>query len=294
MASRAVPSIAPGSTHRLEVRATGPNLEGWWDGVRVVQTSTAFQQTATRHGLDWNSAYDATATYDNFELWMPAAPPAPTAPNATSPANGAATVAPTVPLSGSATSATASNVLVGDTFTGVDGALLSAHAPDVNGTAAGWVITGAAPAPRLVGGTAGVGSGGGHMQATLDAGVSDFRMAVDYRVGSGPQMGALAFRLQDADNHLLLLVYGNQLQFYYKQNGTYTLIASRPVASIAVGSTHRLEVRANGPSLEGWWDGALVVQTSTWFLQTATRHGLGWNSAYDATTKYDNFELRAP
>jgi hypothetical protein len=39
--------------------------------VRLLQVSDSFQQTATRHGLDWNSAYDATAAYGNFQLGLP-------------------------------------------------------------------------------------------------------------------------------------------------------------------------------------------------------------------------------
>src|SRR5439155_11296629 len=127
----------------------------------------------------------------------------------------------------------------------------------------------------------------------LDSGLADIIMSADYRVGSGPQLGALVFRLTDANNHLLLMAYGNALQVYRKQNGAYTLVASQPIAAVAAGSTHRLEVRAIGSTVQGWWDHALVVSTTEPFQQTVTRHGLDWNSAYDATATFDNFEIRS-
>ena len=34
----------------------GSAIEGWWDGARLLQATDTFQQTATRHGLDWNTA----------------------------------------------------------------------------------------------------------------------------------------------------------------------------------------------------------------------------------------------
>src|SRR5206468_2051776 len=124
-----------------------------------------------------------------------------------------------------------------------------------------WTITGATPAPALTNGVVGVTAGSGHLQAALDSGLADIIMSADYRVGSGPQLGALVFRLTDANNHLLLMAYGNALQVYRKQNGAYTLVASQPIAAVAAGSTHRLEVRAIGSTVQGWWDHALVVST---------------------------------
>jgi hypothetical protein len=81
-----------------------------------------------------------------------------------------------------------------------------------------------------------------HLQATLATGAPDVRVGVDYRVGSGAQLAAIAFRLTDANNHLLLMFYSNALHFYRKQAGIYTLLASSaPLAPIASGSTQRLE-----------------------------------------------------
>src|SRR5207247_1965750 len=78
-----------------------------------------------------------------------------------------------------------------------------------------------------------------------------------------------------------------------KQSGAYTLIASQPIAPVAAGSTHRIEVRTTGSTVQAWWDNALVISATETFQQTATRHGLDWNSAYDATVTFDNFAIRS-
>src|SRR6185295_17232715 len=99
-------------------------------------------------------------------------------------------------------------------------------------------------------------------------------------------------RLTDTNNHFVLLTYSNTLQLYRRQGGTYTLLASSPLPALVPGSTHRLEVRTSGSTLEGWWDATRMLTTTDSFQQTATRHGLDWNSAFDSTTTYANFQLR--
>ena len=343
--------VASGSTQRLEVRTSGTQLTGWWNGVQVVQATDAVQQNASRHGLDWNSAYDTTTTFDNLEIRNAGAPLAPpSAPTAPSPASGATDVAMETSLTWSAagaasydvafgtidppspaatgltstsyspslspsttyywqvvakngvgstagpvwsftTAALPADLLVTDSFTG--SGLLTAHAPDVNVGGAPWTVTGGTPVPTLSGGVVGVTSGSGHLQATIETGAPDIRLGVDYRVGSGPQLAALAFRLTDANNHLLLMFYQNALHFYRKQAGAYALLASSaPLTPIASGGTQRLEVRTSGTQLTGWWNGVQVVQASDAVQQNATRHGLDWNSTYDATTTFDNLEIR--
>ena len=185
------------------------------------------------------------------------------------------------------------NLLVSDTFTGTAGTALPSHTPDVNLTAQAWTVTGAPPTPALVSGRAGVAVGAGHVQATINSGVADIQMAIDYVVGTGPGMGGLAFRETDTNNLLVLLTYLNTVQLYRRQGGMWTLLASQPIAALAVGSTHRLEVHAVGSSVQGWWDGVQLLQVTESFQKTATRHGLDWNSAYDPTSTYDNFTIKA-
>ena len=358
LASQPLPApLTMGSTHRLEVRTLGSAIEGWWDGARLVQATDAFQQTATRHGLDWNSGFDATSVYANFQLSVngPAAPAAPAVPGAPSPANAATGISTTATLTWTAAGATtydvsfgtstppppvASNLasasyappptiasttyfwqvtarnatgttpgpiwsyttssgttppglLVQDTFAGTVGTLLTAHAPDVNLTGNAWTLNGGAPTPTLVaGGGVGVTAGPGHLQVTINSGVANIAMGADYRVGAGPGMGGLVFRLTDPDNFLSLETYANALHLYKRQSATWIELASQPLpAGFVMGSTHRLEVRASGSTIQGWWDGVQLLQATETFQQTATRHGFDWNSAFDATSVYANFQL---
>ena len=61
---------------------------------------------------------------------------------------------------------------------------------------------------------------------------------MDYKVAaSADRLAGLAFRLTDANNHLLLLFYENALHFYRRQDGTYSLLASSgPLAPIAAAA----------------------------------------------------------
>jgi uncharacterized repeat protein (TIGR03803 family) len=185
----------------------------------------------------------------------------------------------------------AGDVLVMDSFSGAAGTLLTAHAAEVQPAETQWTLE--AGAPRLQDGMVGVSEAGPvAIQATLDAGISDILAAVDYQAGVGPGVGALAFRLIDGDNHLLLKTNGNWLELYRRRSGRSTLVASSPLPHTLVsGTTHRLEVHADGPNIEGWWDGTCLLRVRDSFQQTATRHGLGWNTAEDPTSRYDNFVL---
>jgi hypothetical protein len=264
IASHALATVVTGSTHRLEVKALGSSLQGWWDNSLVVSATDTFQIAQTIHGLDWNTAFDPSSAYDNLTI---------------------------------KDISVATQVAVTDSFTAVNGTLLSAHAPDVNVPGNPWVITSytspTPPAPTVQNGRATVAAGANrHLQATIDAGASDVRVAADYVIGTANGLGALTVRLTDTDNHLLLLVIGGVIQLHQKQAGVYTQLASVPLPSVAVGSTHRLEARTIGTAIQGWWDGAFMFEATSSFNQTATRHGLDWNSQFDATAAFDNFQVK--
>jgi Putative binding domain, N-terminal len=346
-------ALVPDATHRLEVRATGTMIEGWWDGARILAIAEAFQQTATRHGIDFNSAFDATSKYDNLIASAAAAPAMPGVPGTPGPGTGAIDVGTATPLTWSETAATTSydvkfgttdppltttnvataswtpmlaagttyywqviarntagttagpvwsfttaasepGVVVQDSFTGASSTALVGHIPDVTPGGTGWVLNGGAPGPTLQNGAVGITPGTGHTPVTIETGVSNIRLTVDYKVGSGAGMGGVVLRLTDVNNFLVLLTYANELQLHKRQAGAWTLLARAPLPAALVGeTTHRLEVRATGSFIEGWWDGVRKLQAIEPFQQTATRHGLDWNSAYDATSTYDNFVVSA-
>ena len=265
-------NIPSGQTGTLSVAATGtgPLSYQWYLGTSGTTTSPIAGATASTHTTP---TLMGTRSY-----WVRVSNPF-----------GASVNSNTATL----TANPPSGLLVQDAFSGAAGSLLTAHAPNINLTGTPWTLNGGAPTPTLVTGGVGVTPGPGHLQVTVNSGVADIAMAVDYRAGGGPGMGALAFRLTDANNFLLLETYQNVLYFYKQQGGFWVPLASQPLpAAIVPGSTHWLEVRTLGSTLEGWWDGARLLQVTESFQQTATRHGLDWNSAFDSSSIYSNLYLR--
>ena len=61
-------TATPGSVHRLTVTAVGTTVAVGWDGTPVLTVVESFNQTATRHGLNWAPFADALTAYDNFDL----------------------------------------------------------------------------------------------------------------------------------------------------------------------------------------------------------------------------------
>ena len=60
--------VTPGQPHRLEARFVGPSIEIWWDGVREIQASDAFNANATVHGIELSPLWDWLSSYDNFTI----------------------------------------------------------------------------------------------------------------------------------------------------------------------------------------------------------------------------------
>ena len=354
--SAAFPEPTPGTIQRLEVQTVGDQLIGLWNGLQMVQVRESFQRTATRHGVDWNSAYDSLAAFDNLEIRgiapTPTAPPE--APQYLSPSNGAidaaldstltwngtaaatydvalgtsnppATVATnltttsyqstlaagttyfwqvtarngagsvTGPVWSFTTSSSPEQLIVSDTFSGSDEALLASHAPDVNVPGSSWSITGGPPLAIVSAGRVGVSPGPAHVQATLLIGAVNVRMSADYHVGNHHlQLAALVFRYVDEANHLLLLFLDNGLHFIKREAGVYTLLASSaPFAAVEAGSTHRIEVRAVGAELTGSWNGTPVVQIHDDSFISGPRFGLDWDAAFDASATFDNLTIHS-
>ena len=64
-------TATPGSVHRLTVTATGATLAVGWDGIPVLMVVEPFNQTATRHGVNWAPFVDTLTAYDNFDVRIP-------------------------------------------------------------------------------------------------------------------------------------------------------------------------------------------------------------------------------
>src|SRR6185295_11349309 len=119
---------------------------------------------------------------------------------------GTATITAT-PTRGPSTTATVTvtpgQTILYDSFRGVEGTLVTAHAPEVNQIGGPWVVSGA-PAPALRGEQAGVTIAAGIVTAVIDGGTPDVTVGVGWTPGANPAGGAnyggLVFRQSDANN----------------------------------------------------------------------------------------------
>ena len=196
------------------------------------------------------------------------------------------------------TAAPGTVIHVADTFTGANGTAITAHSPDVYPAGVTWTATGS-PTPTLSGGRIVAGAGSDVVLATVDAGVADVSLGVDWLVGTGPRAwGGLVLRVSDMNNQLRLRYSQGVLALIRRQNGTVTVIGSQAVPVLHPGSAHRIEARTHADVIQVLWDGVLAFQVSESFQQTLTRHGLAWYPPDDPDSAFDNVELvgenRAP
>jgi hypothetical protein len=57
--------------HRLTVTAVGATIAVGWDGTPAVTVVESFNQTATRHGINWTPFADPLTAYDDFDVRIP-------------------------------------------------------------------------------------------------------------------------------------------------------------------------------------------------------------------------------
>ena len=189
-------------------------------------------------------------------------------------------------------------IRVADSFSGPNGTPITAHNPDIHPAAATWSVAGGAT-PALLDGRVVAGTGSDVALATVDAGVADISLGVDWLVGSGTRpWGGLVLRMSDVNNYLLLRYSQSSLDLIRRQGGTPTVIRSQAIPVLHPGSPHRIEARVHADTIQVFWDGVQQFQTSESFQQTLTRHGLAWYPQDDPDSAFDNVELdgenRAP
>ena len=253
-----VAPAAPGSVHRLEVRAIDSTIEVWWDGRRHLQATVTFQQTANRSGVAWAPGTGPATTYDNFSVTLP---------------------------------------LVYDTFSGPDETPLTNHVPGVAASGLSWQVSatgsGTPGNPHLQGGEAAASTNATAIwvAGTVEGGTSDAIVGADYQVGpTGVPWGGVIARATDGNNYLLGLAASDNLYLFRMEGGEWTMLAvATGMISVAPGSVHRLEMHAIDSAVELWWDGTRYLRVRETFQQTATRHGVAWVPSYDPGTRYDNF-----
>jgi hypothetical protein len=182
-------------------------------------------------------------------------------------------------------------VAVHDSFSGVNATPLAAHAPEVNVPGDPWSVTGSGVA--LSGQRAAAnGADWNPITATIDSGMADGTVGIDWLPGPGYQAAALVVRATDANNYLTALYWSRTLSLFRVTGGGAALLAAAPVSDPA-GSAHRLEVTLAGPAIQVWWDGVQQIVATDAFNGQATRHGFRWYSYWDWQSTYDRFDVSA-
>lgn len=189
--------------------------------------------------------------------------------------------------------------LIDDNFTGTNGTNITSHTPNTNVPGNSWVKTGGTPAATLDGSnsvTIASGAGSGQTQVTIDSGVSDAVVGVDWHCNSAnPSIGGVIFRYTDSNNYMLFYhqpVLGAVVGLNGIIGGTGVVFATASIpAAATAGSTHHFEVRLNGPVIECWYDRVKYITVSTSSLQSSTKHGFYFNSAYETSSKYSGFQV---
>jgi len=186
--------------------------------------------------------------------------------------------------------APAPGVVARDTFTGASGTMLTTHTPDLS-TGGMWVQMEGATG-SLDSGLLAAGPGAGYGVATLQTGAANGTVRADVSSSNGAAYAGIVFRAVDSNRMLLLRYTGNSevgmLGLFRRINGNFTLVQQMNVAPAATGTTHRLEARFTGSSVQAVWDGVVVFQQTVTDYATATQHGVLWHSD-DRLARFDEF-----
>jgi uncharacterized protein YjdB len=181
-----------------------------------------------------------------------------------------------------------SQTIVSDTFTGTNGTVLSAHAPNVTLLGGGWATAGRTA--TLNNGHVGLdGTYGGASTAMVDAGVANGTISASISSGTSGAWGGLIFRATDTNNYWIAVVGDPACAVIKVVNGTWTTAAYYRYADEASPSlSTNLAVNLSGSSIQ-FLCGNFTLQATDAFNVTATKHGLQWY--WDGLTTYDNFSV---
>jgi hypothetical protein len=161
-----------------------------------------------------------------------------------------------------------------DGFTGTAGARLANHAPDYDSSFA-WSEDLRSFRIASAGNAAETDSvqGNGDCVATLDFGDADVSFGCDFTRGADADHGGLCFRYSNASNYLYVRVTGAAIEVRKVEAGADSLLASASHAWSA-GAKKFLQVLLHGSSIRVFVDDSEVVETTSSFNSSATRHGL--------------------
>jgi hypothetical protein len=126
--------------------------------------------------------------------------------------------------------------------------------------------------------------------ATIDSGVADGTVAVDWTPGGDSPYGSVVARVADVANYIVAYYWGGTLYLYRIATTGNVLLASTAIDNPGT-ATHRLTMVLAGTSIQVRYDGILRLSATDAFNLSATRHGFRWLSYYDWQSIYANFRV---
>ena len=179
--------------------------------------------------------------------------------------------------------------IVFDTFTDVDGTLLTAHVPEKDALGLGWQ-----PYPTsytIQGNKAASPIQAGRQYNAIDAGQADLTMECDVTFPNPAKTVGLIGRLQSAQVCWFYVIHSSLAAQIFKDNAGFTMIASSAAFAVP-GTTYRLRVVLIGNSHSFYVDDILKASVpNDAFLATETEFGL-WVNGGTGAERWDNFSLR--
>ena len=175
-----------------------------------------------------------------------------------------------------------------DSFTDSGGKQLSTHTPDYDGTFS-WSehLQGFDVVPGGVGAqTDGIESNGDCV-ATMDFAEADLSLGCDFTRGTdATDHGGLCFRYSNTSNYLYARVTGSAIEVRKVEAGSDSLVASA-LHTWASTTQKFLQVLLHGNAIRVFVNDTEVIDASSSFNATATRHGLFCDD--EADHKWDAF-----
>lgn len=178
-------------------------------------------------------------------------------------------------------------VLLTDTFTGVDGTVLTSRTADTGQSYTAIF----APAPVLAGDK--LRSGGSNSSAVADVGVADCTVTIDYTYATGELFSGLLLRATNSSNYWRLSY--NQAAapqwVLQERNGGANTTRATGTLLLVNGQTYQLKAVLSGAAITFYIDSVqILTYASATFNQSVTRFGpFLHNIATNA--RMDNFQV---
>lgn len=174
-----------------------------------------------------------------------------------------------------------------DSFTDVNGTLLTAHTPDLT-QGSGWAAV-VGTSLQIQSGAAVQTAGGARME--IDGAHADGRALVDFSFAGSLSQNFLTFRYGDNNNMWQLGINSGAPQWVLNKtaSGSTTTVTSGS-ASFSAGTTYTLESRFSGSSISVYINGSLLTTITDSFNSAATKCGM---TSGGTSPSFKNFKISA-